>query len=744
MDLLQGLNEAQIKAVTTGDGPVLVLAGPGSGKTRVLTHRVAYLIAQRGVSPDRLMAVTFTNKAAREMKDRLLHLVGDRLTQITLGTFHAICARLLHREIHRLGFKRDFVIYDEDDTRTAVKQVLKDLDLDEQRFAPGALAATISRAKSQLIGAEEFSHKANSYWEEVVGRVYARYQEVLAANQALDFDDLLMMVVRIFREWPEALQRYQERYQHILVDEFQDTNHAQYEIVKLLSGKHRNVFCVGDVDQSIYSWRGADYRNVLNFEHDFPDARLFLLEQNYRSSQNILGVAQAVIRANQQRQEKRLWTENAPGLPITVYEAYNEEEEAGFVVNEMARLIAQDHHQPGDLAVMYRTNAQSRALEDALVRANMPYRLVGATRFYERREVKDVLAYLRLVHNPLDTVSLRRVINVPPRGIGAKSLTQLEKAAAEKGVGWYEVLKEIKEDAGRKGNWFDTRTRKAFSDFSTVLTDLLAGRDRSVMELLDYVVERTGYRRFIQDGTTEGEERWQNVMELRNVAAEYGGLAPEAALTTFLEEVALVSDVDNYDASANAPTLLTLHSAKGLEFPVVFIVGLEEGLLPHSRSFADPAACEEERRLCYVGITRAKERLYLVHAFRRTLYGNSLPSVPSRFLADVPPHLVQGRQVETPVQRAATWGRAAFDLPEAGRSARLESAPVALDKPTFAPGEKVRHAQFGEGVVISSVIKGDDEEVTVAFIGLKPKRLLASIAQLQRVWEVDDGNGELA
>jgi len=641
VDILAGLNPAQKEAVQLTEGPVLVLAGPGSGKTRVLTQRVAYLVQECGCEPYRIMAVTFTNKAAREMKERLHHLLSERLKQLTIGTFHAICARILRYEAHHLGLSSNFVIYDTADQLSLIRQAFKDLNLDDQIYQPQAILATISRAKSELIGPDEY--RPQTYRQEVASRVYQRYQELLAANSALDFDDLLMSAVRLFREHEEVRSKYQRRYRFILVDEFQDTNMAQYEWLKLLSEEHRNLFVVGDEDQSIYRFRGADFRNIQRFRDDYPEARVILLEQNYRSTQTILDAAKSVIALNVHRTPKELYTHKGRGLPITVFEAYNEQEEGQYVVDEIQRLVAQGLCRLSDCAVMYRTNAQSRSIEDAFVWRGIPYKLVGATRFYERREIKDVLAYLRLIHNPSDNVSLTRIINVPPRGIGSKTIAQLETQAREMGGALYDALQGVKSAESS----LPSRARSALLGFTAMLEDLIAASKKlDLLALLDFVLSRTGYADYVQDGTEEGRDRWANIMELRTVAREYLELPAEMALTAFLEEVALVSDVDNLDEQVDAPILLTLHMAKGLEFPVVFIVGMEEGIFPHSRSMDDPDQLEEERRLCYVGITRAKERLYLVHAFRRTLFGQSELGQPSRFIRDIPAHLMKGSVID--------------------------------------------------------------------------------------------------
>ncbi len=712
MNILEGLNSAQRQAVEAPEGPILVVAGPGSGKTRVLTHRVAYLVRERGVKPYHLLAVTFTNKAAREMKERLFQLLGSGLREITIGTFHATCVRILRRESERAGVERSFVIYDENDQTNLVAEAVDELGLDKKAYRPRAFLAAISHAKCELIPPSAFP--TPTYWHEIAGRVYHRYQELLATNKALDFDDLLTKTVDLFRNEKDVLDKYRRRYQHVLVDEFQDTNMAQYELVKLLTLEHRNLFVVGDEDQSIYTWRGADFRNVHRFRKDFPEASVILLEQNYRSTQNILDAAHSVISKNEARVEKRLWTEKECGLPLTIIEAYDEEEEAQYVLGEIQRLEARGVCDLGDCAVMYRTNAQSRALEDAFVRAGVPYRLVGATRFYERREVKDIIAYLRLVHNPYDALSLLRIINVPRRAIGKKTLKQLMEWVNRLGISIYTALGRLSVQEAEETP-FHPRSKRILSEFANLLEELIdAGQRLDLLELFDLVLERTGYAEYIRDGTEQGEERWNNVMELRTVASEYADLATQVGLTTFLEEVALVSDVDNYDERANAPTFLTLHMAKGLEFPVVFIVGLEERVLPHSRSFDDREAMEEERRLCYVGITRAKERLYLIHTFRRTLRGLSQVNTPSRFLLDIPQKLVRG---STGYERTT----------------RLPRGPATVEVHQFNPGDKVRHPQFGEGVVVSSKLVGDDEEVVVAFVGMKPKRLLVSFAQMEKL-----------
>ena len=724
MDLLRDLNPQQKAAVTAPDGPVLVLAGPGSGKTRVLTHRVAWLVLERSVSPHRVMAVTFTNKAAREMRERL-EGTGDRepllgharTAGLTLGTFHATCARILRRDGEAIGIPRDYVIFDADDQLALTRQVLRELNIDDKQYRPSAVHARISRAKNEMIPPE--GYQPDSYFGEIVRRVYGLYQQRLRENNGLDFDDLLMETVRLLRECPQIAARYQERYLHVLVDEFQDTNMAQYVLLRHLTAHHRNLFVVADEDQSIYRWRGADYRNIARLRQDYPDLTTYLLEQNYRSTQVILDAAQAVIRHNPDRTEKRLFTRRGKGPRVMVYEAYDQDEEARFVVDTIAELVARGEVRPGDCAVMYRTNAQSRALEDAFIRAGLPYRLVGATRFYARREIKDLIAFLRLIHNPADTTSLARVINVPPRGIGKQTLLALEEAARARNAPlWWavEAVATGQEGAPPLGG----RARAAVTAFYRMVRGWVEAREEATVDrLMGRVLTDTRYEAYLRDGTEEGEDRWNNVQELRAVAAEYVQLAgeemePAAMLGDFLAEVALVSDVDNLVDGVDAPTLLTLHSAKGLEFPVVFITGLEDGLLPHSRSVDDPEALAEERRLLYVGMTRAKDLLYLTYAFRRSRYGSYEPNLPSRFLEDIPDELVEGARVRTRKrEKAAAWA-SAWEVSPRRAEAR------------FHTGDRVTHRIFGPGVVLESRPEGDDEQVTVVFETAGLKRIMGS------------------
>lgn len=770
MQLTEGLNEAQRKAIVAPPGPVLVLAGPGSGKTRVLTYRIAYLIQEMRVPPWRIMAVTFTNKAAREMHLRVETLLGGQPRGLTMGTFHATCARILRREHENLThYTGDFVIFDTADQLQVIKQALKDLNLDEKKFQPNKMLNGISNAKNELITPEIYA--ATNYIAEVTRRVYVQYQLLLQANNAMDFDDLLMNTVLLFDERPDVLQKYQERYEHILVDEFQDTNTTQYTLLKMLAAHYGNLFVVGDSDQSIYKWRGADFRNIERFREHFPDAQQILLEQNYRSTQVILDAAKAVIKRNPNRVHKELFTTRQGGTSLVIHEAYNEQDEAQHIVDVIESLILEGYS-TSDIAVMYRTNAQSRVLEEAFLRVGLPYRVVGATEFYKRREVKDVIAYLRLVHNTADAVSFGRVVNTPPRGIGTKTRQQLEKWAAVNAWQPAEAVIRLATDADVPHS-FSGRAYNALSDFGSMLhTWITLSEQVSVADLLDVILEQTEYRQYLDDGTQEGEDRWANVMEFRNVATE----DPAVGLNEFLEQVALVSETDNLDEDASGVTLLTLHAAKGLEFPIVFLSGLEDGVLPHSRSLDDGEELAEERRLFYVGITRAKDRVYISHAFRRAFYGDSSVSVPSRFLSDIPEELTEGNSASVRRQqskgRASSWdsglswssggtqrrvvgGRSRDERrggnrtsggawPSSSDSLPGDSLPTpryldsdtadesdgARQTPQYRSGQKVKHAKFGEGTVIESKLTGNDEEVTVAFPGTGIKRLAASFANL--------------
>jgi DNA helicase-2/ATP-dependent DNA helicase PcrA len=723
MRILEDLNPQQRTAVNAPSGPVLVLAGPGSGKTRVLAHRIAYLVDKLDVNPGKIMAMTFTNKAAREMADRVEHLLSMKdgsqpnfSRGISLGTFHAQCSRLLRRESDRLPVDHDFVIYDESDQHTLIRQTLKEFNLDPKQVQPGKVHGAISRAKNELIDYEDFS--SSTYFDEITRRVYGRYQQLLLQNNALDFDDLLLWAVRLIREHDDLRMKYRSRYPHILVDEFQDTNTAQYILLRQLAGNEPDLYVVGDPDQSIYRWRGADYRNVHRFQEDYPQARIFLLEENYRSTQTILEAATAIIDRNPGRKRKKLFTERGAGVPIFVNEAYDENDEAQFVVETIAELTFRGESEPGECAVMYRTNAQSRALEEAFLKGGLPYRLVGAQRFYGRREIKDLIAYLRLIHNQADQVALLRILNTPPRGIGAKTVEILLQTASNADLNPAEVLLGLTTGGSPEfAGTFSHRAGGALARFGKMLQDWISIRtENSLVSLIDRVLEDTCYRDHIDDGTEDGQERWANIMELRGSAQDF----MEMDLTTFLEHVALVSDQDTLTDSQNAPTLLTLHTAKGLEFPVVFIIGLDDGVLPHQRSFEDPEAMAEERRLFYVGITRAKDRLFLLRAFRRRQAGVSKLSDPSRFLKDLPPDLMEGSLITHLTREQASYQR----------QTRWDNERTLPAEARYQVGMRVRHPTFGEGIVTATQIDLGDEEVTVVFEGDETKHLVASLAGL--------------
>ncbi len=735
-DLLIGLNPQQIEAVSAPPGPTLVVAGPGSGKTAVLTRRVAYLIRELNVFPGRIMAVTFTNKAAREMMTRIEDLLGIRTRGLTIGTFHAICARILRREGETIGVKPNYAIYDTDDQVTLIKQAIHDESLDVEKNQPRKQLAKISAAKNELISPEEYP--TDNYLDRTTARIYRRYQELLRVNNALDFDDLLTQAVHLFRTVPEVRAAYQEHYHHILVDEFQDTNQAQYQLIKLLAGERANLFCVGDPDQSIYRFRGADYRNINSFLKDYPENRQILLEHNYRSHQLILDAAMSIIDKNTDRIKKDLTTNRSEGPKIALRNLPDETSEAQFIVEKVLEMRAMGKADLGDIAVMYRINAQSRALEEAFVRTGVPYRLVGGVRFYERREIKDVLAYLRAIHNPDDAISLERIVNLPARGISKQTMTKLKDWATSRHQSLFSAIQSVGR-AEAEETPFNARAALALARFGAMMDAWQEARGRlSVGALLNDVLDRTGYRASLNDGTPEGQERLENVSEFAAMASD----AHDMQLGEFLEYVSLVSDVDFDEKNANSVILMTLHAAKGLEFPVVFITGLEEGMLPHQMSLSDEEQMEEERRLMYVGVTRAKNWLYLTWATRRSMYGGmGERTLVSRFLTDIPTTLTSGSPVPRPsdsplFERRLDDPRTRWpvSLPP-GRARSADGGPVSRPPERYGggfyrTGQRVLHARWGEGVIITSKIRGEDEEIDVKFDSAGFKRLFASSAHL--------------
>lgn len=736
--------------MTHGDGPLLILAGAGSGKTRVLTHRVAHLILRLDVPPRGILAVTFTNKAAREMKERLTRLLGPRqLRDLTVGTFHAFCAGLLRQDGRLVGVERSFDIYDEGDQRVLLRRAMADEGISERLVGPGALGAVISGAKNELRTTEDLAGSPRNQLDRIASAVWARYEAMLQENNALDFDDLLVLACRVLEASQRARERWQEKLRHVLVDEYQDTNRAQYVLLRYLAGFRQNLAVVGDDDQSVFSWRGADVRNILDFERDYPNAKVVKLEQNYRSTQKILDAAWSVVRNNAARKEKKLWTKREGGPAVVVLEAYDEHHEAEAIAREIERLQRQGEVKNNrDVAVLYRTNAQSRAIEDVFRRFGLAYQVVGGVSFYQRREVKDTLAYLRIIRNPLDSVGLARVINTPPRGIGDKTRSRLMAFARANELMPTEALLRAEEIPD-----IPKRQQTALTAFGRLVVKLRDEATRLEMpELIDLVIEATGYGTYLKDGTEEGEERHANVLELRSLAEEFLTLPQEEQLPAFLEQVALVSDQDEFAEAKPVATLITLHAVKGLEFPIVFLTGMEDGVFPHARSLDDEKRIEEERRLAYVGITRAKDRAFLTFARRRMLFGRTNENPPSRFLLELPTEGIEHRgRVETEERdvwadldwerdreryeerKAARRDAALAGLPGAWTgSAETPRKRIAPGDTKFRPGDHVRHPSLGSGVVVSSQVRSDDEEVVVAFPDKGVKKLMASFAKLAK------------
>ena len=746
-NLLDELNPIQRKAVETVEGPLLIVAGPGSGKTRVITHRIAHLINVCGIPPHKIAAVTFTNKAAREMKERLESLLGYSASALTSGTFHSFCAMILRRDGISMGLDRNFAIYDDSEQIDMIKRIMAEIEVDPKKYNPRIIQAKISNAKSQLLDPEGFRlNKSSEYFDEIVLRVYERYEQSMSRSSALDFDDLLMKTFLLLKNFPEIQDKYTNRYLYFMIDEFQDTNVAQYEIAKQLSDVSRNICVVGDPDQSIYSWRNADIRNILSFRQDYPEGITIALEENYRSSKTIVEAAKNVISANSERVEKELWTNNKTGSPIIAFEGHTEIEEAQFVTKEIANLTQGGNlsdgfrYKPGDIAVMYRVNAQSEALEKELIYSGIGYQIIGGVEFYRRQEIKDLTAYLRLIVNPHDDISLNRVINTPTRGVGKQTMAVITKLAQVEGTSLYTVIQSLTSDSSDSNSpapKLSARAIRAITNFESLIDGLRSETQvQSLVEFIELVKEKTGYSQYILDFTERREEREENIQAYLNRAADFIDLDLPEAITSFLEHISLVNQVDGYDQKHELVTLITLHQAKGLEFPVVFMVGMNEGILPHIRSIdsGDPSEIEEERRLCYVGMTRAEEKLYLLRAFKRRTYGGSYtPFLPSNFLSSIPADLMVTPQYESSKTVDSSSVRRKLTPINGYSRGEAENHP-SDSHDIFKDGDKVMHTIFGEGRIVSVKPSGNDLELTVAFEeGHGVKKLLNSIAPVKKM-----------
>ncbi|MFD0696308.1 DNA helicase PcrA [Paenibacillus sp. GCM10027628] len=777
LDAIKRLNPQQRKAVEAVDGPLLIMAGAGSGKTRVLTHRIAYLIGTRKAAPWSILAITFTNKAAREMQERVGKLVGGAGSDIWVSTFHSMCVRILRRDISRIGFTSNFTILDSGDQLSVIKTCCKELNIDTKKFEPKAFQAEISTAKNELITPQQFENKIGDYFQGLTAKIYALYQKKLRSNNSLDFDDLIMATIQLFKEVPEVLDFYQNKFQYIHVDEYQDTNRAQYMLCQMLADKHKRLCVVGDSDQSIYRWRGADITNILNFEQDYPNATTILLEQNYRSTSNILQAANKVIANNTGRKPKNLWTDKEGGSAIKVYQADSEHEEGYFVTNEINKNKSKGK-KFADHAILYRTNAQSRVIEEILIKSDIPYTIVGGVKFYDRKEIKDILAYLRLISNPDDDISLSRIVNVPKRGIGDTTMDKVADMAGRRGISLYAMLEEV--DALE----INTKAKHALADFREMIDNLNRMVEYlSVTELTEKMLELSQYRLEMQrENTIESKARLENIDEFLSVTMDFEKRNEDKSLVSFLTDLALIADIDTMDKDKDADekdavVLMTMHSAKGLEFPVVFVIGMEEGVFPHSRAFSDNEELEEERRLAYVGITRAEEELFLTCARMRTLFGRTAANAPSRFLTEIPQELVEnvsmggiGGGSFSRAGRTSSWGSSGSSFGAAGSSASRGGAgssawgtpssfgrtgssaaapspaagarPAAFRAPQpaaggavpdYKAGDKVSHGKWGIGTVVSVKGSGDDTELQIAFpapVGLK--RLLAKFAPITK------------
>jgi len=753
MDLIEGLNKEQKEAVLATEGPCLVIAGAGSGKTKVLTHKIAYLMEEKGIKPWNILAITFTNKAANEMKERINKLIGEGSNDMWVGTFHSICIRILRKYIDRIGFNNDFIIFDTSDQKTLVKQCIKEYNLDDKIFSDRSVLSEISNAKNEMLTPMQYNLRTNNEMrKQKIAQVYELYQRRLKENNALDFDDIINYTIQILTENPDALEYYSDKFQYVLVDEYQDTNKAQFTLITLLSAKHGNITAVGDNDQGIYSFRGADITNILNFERDFPGTKIIKLEQNYRSTKAILEAANAVIKHNEKKYEKNLWTDKDGGHLPTVTRLDNEYDEANYIVEQVNRLRREEYYKYNDFTVLYRTNAQSRSIEDILRRENIPYKMIGGLKFYERKEIKDIIAYLRLIHNKSDNLSLQRVINEPKRGIGQTSLEKIEVLANANGISMYEVIKNA-EVYGLNKVFLNSR------EFVQIIEELSAQKDKMLIsELTKQILNRTGYTKALeQENTAQAESRIENLDEFLTVTMEFEEENAENSLSEFLEGITLASDIDGMEENEDSVTLMTLHSSKGLEFPVVFLVGMEEGLFPSYRSIGEQRELEEERRLCYVGITRAKEYLYLTCAKQRTIFGSTSCNKISRFIEEIPNNLLDGAEEltkPTKLNESSEWKYGNHQLKTyvitgsnnntttknnfAFRTAESFLNNIAVAKPSagvdlsqFKTGQTIFHKKFGEGVITEIAEENDDLKLDISFEKVGHKRLMAKFANLE-------------
>lgn len=743
MELLSTLNKEQQEAVKQTEGPLLIMAGAGSGKTRVLTHRIAYLIDEKDVAPRNILAITFTNKAAREMKDRVAQLVGPESHYMWVSTFHSMCVRILRRDIERIGYSKNFSIIDSSDQLSVMKQILKNLNIDPKQYDPRAMLAQISNRKNELITPEQATDTANNYYEKQVAEIYHAYQKTLRKNHVLDFDDLIMETIHLFKRVPEVLTYYQHRFQYIHVDEYQDTNHAQYYLIKQLASRLQNLCVVGDSDQSIYRWRGADITNILSFEKDYPSAKTIFLEQNYRSTKSILDAANHVINHNTGRKPKKLWTDNDDGKNITYYQAGTEREEAYYITEKIQDLVREGTYSLDDIAILYRTNAQSRAVEDTLLKANMAYQMVGGLKFYDRKEIKDIIAYLRLITNPADDISFERIVNVPKRGIGAASIEKLRTYALMQDLSLFDAILEVEATNVPK------RAANALMNFRLMMDNFINQQEfLSATDMVETVLEQTEYEEALKnEKSIEAQTRIENIEEFKTVTTDFEKTSEEdTSLVAFLTDLALIADIDSMDDEEEEEneakvTLMTLHSAKGLEFPVVFLIGLEEGIFPHSRSMMDDEEMEEERRLAYVGITRAEQELYLTHAQMRTLYGRTNMNPISRFISEIPAELLDGMQEEKePVfaqmlknnrSKSNRSSQSSQSAPPRQKAEKITT--TGAENAMWNVGDKAKHNKWGIGTIVKVTGEGEDMEVDVAFpapTGIK--RLLAKFAPITK------------